>query len=96
LRGRLGGFLPESNDSSIGLIPLRKNCWLEIGVRFPFAYTTGGRMRKLTKILCWPYGSLIRFLSIEKIEGYGIFFISDLFTIGYHNILWFDRKKDSK
>ena len=30
-----GGFLPESNDLSIGLIPLRKNCWLEIGVRLP-------------------------------------------------------------
>ena len=62
-------------------------------VRLPNPSTTGGRMRKLTKILCWPYGSLIRFLSIEKIEGYGIFFISRLFTMGYHNILWFDEKK---
>ena len=28
-----GGFLPESNDLSIGLIPLRKNRWLEMRVR---------------------------------------------------------------
>jgi|ETNvirnome_2_300_1030623.scaffolds.fasta_scaffold08228_2 hypothetical protein len=30
-----GGFLPESNDPSTGLIPLEKVRWSEIGVRFP-------------------------------------------------------------
>ena len=91
LRGGLGGFLPESNDLTIGLIPLRKNRWSEMRVRLPNPSTTGGRMKTDNFLDKNP---MLALRPIESIQGYREnredlkSYLNSVFTISYHKMLW--------